>query len=156
MSTHPVTKLDRGRKVIAFHTLVDAPAEEIFAILANPHRHHEVDGSGTVKPSVIGPRALEKGDKFKVDMKMFRVPYSITSTVTEMVPNQVIEWQHPGKHKWRWELESRPDGRTRVTEVFDYRATPAPAAMVYERVGSVALNVKNIRASLLHLQQLFS
>ena len=43
-----------GRSVSA-GTAVAAPPAEVFALLANPHRHHEFDGSGTVRQAVSGP-----------------------------------------------------------------------------------------------------
>jgi hypothetical protein len=38
-------------------------------------------------------------------MRMFGVPYRITSTVTALKPGALIEWRHPFCHRWRWEFE---------------------------------------------------
>ena len=43
-----VETIDRGARQVARRSTVDAPPEEIFALLADPHRHGELDGSGTV------------------------------------------------------------------------------------------------------------
>ena len=58
-------------------------------------------------------------------MKMYGVPYRITSTVTALKPNEVVEWRHPVGHRWRWEFESLSPTLTRVTETFDYREAGA-------------------------------
>jgi hypothetical protein len=146
----PAPSVDRGARVVSRASVVNAPAPEIFALLANPHRHHEVDGSGTVRPAVIGPRDLRLGDRFAVSMKMYGVPYRMTNTVTEWEQDRLIAWQHIGRHTWRWELSPQPDGTTLVTESFDYTTSRAPA--VYEWVRMPALNSHSIRASLRRLQ----
>jgi uncharacterized protein YndB with AHSA1/START domain len=58
-----------GRTVSA-STVVAAPPDEVFALLANPHRHHEFDGSGTVRGAVSGPERLALGDRFGMSMKI--------------------------------------------------------------------------------------
>ncbi len=152
--TGPIERIDRGPRRVALRARVNTDAHELFEILANPHRHHEADGSGTVKPLVIGPRELQTGDRFRVDMKMRGIPYAITSTATEVVPDRVVEWQHPGKHRWRWEFEPQDDGSTLVTEVFDY--SPSRGARLLERLKRIEANAGNIRASLAKLQQRYA
>src|SRR3954469_24362745 len=96
MTTSTVSKVDAGPKKVARRVLVKAPAAEIFAIVSDPHRHPELDGSGTVRDVPIkGPHQLSVGDRFTVGMKQFGLPYQITSTVTEVEDGRVIEWQHP-------------------------------------------------------------
>ncbi len=40
--------------------------------------------------------------------------------MTDLVENEVVEWQHPLKHRWRWELVALTPSTTQVTETFDY------------------------------------
>lgn len=148
-----IEKVDLGARRVARRARVNAEAHELFRMLANPHRHHEADGSGTVKPTVIGPRELQTGDRFRVSMSMFGMPYAITSTATQIEPDRVVEWQHPGKHRWRWELEPQEDGSTIVTEIFDY--SQSRAAAVLERMKVPARNSISIRDSLAKLQRRF-
>ncbi|GAB97528.1 hypothetical protein BJY21_001802 [Kineosphaera limosa] len=152
---HSIEQVDRGERRVAYCARVHADAHELWAMLANPHRHHEVDGSGTVKPTVIGPRELILGDRFRVDMAMYGIPYSITSTVTDLVPGAVVEWRHPGGHRWRWEFEPVDDGATLVTEIFDYTGSPGPVAAALERLKRPARNADSIRESLANLQRRF-
>lgn len=58
---------------------VHAPAGGLFALVADPHRHGELDGSGTVGDAVVGPTRLSTGDSFGMKMRMFGLPYKITS-----------------------------------------------------------------------------
>jgi hypothetical protein len=54
------------------------------------------------------------------------VPYKITSTVTDFADDEVVEWQHPMGHRWRWELYEQTPGTTTVTETFDYSTSKGP------------------------------
>ena len=110
-----------GRTVTSSTVVAAAPAE-VFALLANPHRHHEFDGSGTVRGATSGPQRLALGDRFGMDMKI-RVPYRVTHEVVEFEPDRRIAWCHFAKARWRYELEP-VDGGTRITETFDYRDSP--------------------------------
>jgi hypothetical protein len=49
-------------------------------------------------------------------MKQYGVPYKITSTVTAFKADQLLEWQHPAGHRWRWELAEIAPGITQVTK----------------------------------------
>lgn len=105
--------------------LIDAPAEVIFAILADPSRHAEIDGSGTVRGSKDStPELLTMGSKFGMKMKI-GVPYDMRSTVVEYEENKLLAWAHFGKHRWRYELEE-VDGGTMVTETFDWSTALSP------------------------------
>ena len=85
MTTSTVSTVDAGPQQVARRVLVNAPARDIFAIVSDPHRHPELDGSGTVRDiDVKGPHRLSVGDKFTVGMKQYGLPYKITSTATEV------------------------------------------------------------------------
>lgn len=105
--------------------LIDAPAEVIFKILADPSRHAEIDGSGTVRGAKDeNPELLKMGSKFGMKMKIL-VPYDMRSTVVEYEENKLLAWAHFGKHRWRYELEE-VDGGTMVTETFDWSTALSP------------------------------
>jgi uncharacterized protein YndB with AHSA1/START domain len=139
-----------GRTVSA-STVVAAPPDAVFALLANPHRHHEFDGSGTVRRAVSGPRRLALGDRFGMDMKIM-FPYRITNQVVEFEPDRRIGWRHLGKAVWRYELEPAPGG-TLVTETFDYDGSPIARGI--ELFGFPKGNAKSIRDTLRRLREIF-
>jgi uncharacterized protein YndB with AHSA1/START domain len=134
-----VIEVDAGPRRVARQVLVRAPAAEVFALVADPHRHPELDGSGTVRPAPVrGPRILSAGARFTVGMKQYGVPYKITSTVTAFEADHLIEWQHPLGHRWRWELDETKPGTTQITETFDYSTAKAPKLL--ELFGQPAKN----------------
>ena len=133
MTISTVSKVDAGPQRVARRVLVKASAAEVFALVSDPHRHPELDGSGTVRDVAIkGSHHPNVGDTFTVGMKQFGVPYKITSTVTEKQDGKVFEWQ-------RWELVQATPGDdtiTEVTETFDYSTAKLPitiTAMGYDR-----------------------
>ena len=60
---------------------IAAPAGVIFDILADPSRHAEIDGSGTVRGAKLDdPERLKMGTKFGMKMKII-VPYDMLSLI---------------------------------------------------------------------------
>ena len=158
MSISTVSKVDVGPKRVARRVLVKAPAAEVFAIVSDPHRHPELDGSGTVRDiDVKGPHELAVGDKFTVGMKQYGVPYKITSTVTDVENGKVVEWQHPMGHRWRWDLVEATPGDatvTEVTETFDYSTAKIP--LMITAFGYDKKNGDGITSTLERLAERFS
>lgn len=154
MSMQDVSVVEAGPRQVSRSIVVNAPAAEVYAIVANPHRHHEFDGSGTVRTNAKGPEEMRAGEQFTVRMKAYGLPYMITSTVTKAEPGKVVEWKHPGRHLWRYEFEEIGPNETRVTETFDYRE--APGAMVYEWLKFPENNAKGIEGTLRNLAQKFA
>lgn len=132
--------------------VVAAEPAEIFALLADPGRHAELDGSGTVRGSVRGPKRLSQGATFGMRMRI-GLPYLIRNTVVEFEENRRIAWRHFNRHVWRYELEPVPGG-TRVTETFDWSTALAPA--VLELAGAPRANARGISATLQRLQTRFA
>jgi len=106
--------------------VIPAPPEKIFDLLADPRRHRDIDGSGTVREATNAPERLSLGATFGMSMKL-GIPYSMTSTVIEFDENRRIAWQTRGPGKigkkfggriWRYELEP-VDGGTQVRESWD-------------------------------------
>ena len=147
-----VTAVDAGPRKISRSAEVSAPAGEIFELLADPRRHGELDGSGTVLDTVAGPDRLGPGARFTVRMRQYRMPYQITSQVTDFADGRVVEWRHPLGHRWRWELAPVSDRVTVVTETFDYSHLGAAKASGLRLFGSLRHNAAGIEATLRQLQ----
>lgn len=148
--------VDAGPGRISRSVVVNAPATELFALAADPRRHHELDGSGTVRDNVKAPERMGLGAKFTTNMKMYGVPYRITSRVTDFVPDEVVEWRHPEGHRWRWAFERVSADSTRVIETFDYHDAGWLRRTFYELSGSLKANARGIEASLERLRQRYA
>ena len=89
-----VNVVDAGPRQVSRSVEVDAPAADLYAMAADPRRHSELDGSGTVRDNIKVPANLAVGSKFSTKMKMYGLPYRITSRVTALKPNELFEWRH--------------------------------------------------------------
>ena len=139
-------------RAVSASELVAAPSDAVFALLADPHRHHELDGSGSVRRAVSGPRRLQLDDRFGMRMRI-GVPYRITNRVVELEPDRRIAWCHFARAIWRYELQPA-DGGARVTETFDWSGSPFARGI--ERLGWPARNARSIAATLRRLQDHFA
>ena len=116
--------LETGKeKVKSARIVINAPAEQIFALLANPRRHKEIDGSSTIQENLSGPDKLELGSKFGMQMHL-GIDYRISNTVVEYEENKLIAWRHIGRWIWRYELVNIGPQSTQVTETFDASRAP--------------------------------
>lgn len=141
------------KKVITRSTIVPAAPEAIFDLLADPRRHGEIDGSGSVQSAnVSAPERLELNSKFGMNMRI-GVPYKIENTVVEFEEGRLIGWRHLGGHIWRYILEP-VEGGTRVTEQFDWTNNRAPLMLKVMRAETK--NAKSMEKTLQNLVRLFS
>ena len=137
---------------VSARTTIAAPPEVVFSIVADPHQHARIDGSGSVQALVDGPDRLEKGSKFHVSMKLFGLPYKITNHVVELEPDRRIAWRHFGGHRWRYELAPTADGGTEVVETFDYSRYTGLSKLLVERLGFPERNRRGIEGTLQRLK----
>ena len=112
-----------NEEVKAARIVINAPAEKIFAILSNPHRHKEIDGTKTIQENISGPDKLVLGSKFGMKMRL-GINYRIQNTVVEYEENSLIGWRHFGRWIWRYELVNIGPQMTQVTETFDASRAP--------------------------------
>ena len=106
---------------------ITAPAATVFAVVADPSRHPEIDGSGMVRANVSGPAPLQLGSTFTMKMKQGPLPYQMVSEVTELEPDRRIAWRPylvvagrrvGGGVTWRYEI-APTEGGCAVTETYD-------------------------------------
>ena len=112
-----------NEKIKSARIVINAPAEKIFAILTDPRRHKEIDGSSTIQENISGPDKLVLGSKFGMQMHL-GIDYRIRNTVVEYKENQLIAWRHLGRWIWRYELVNIGPQQTQVTETFDASRAP--------------------------------
>ena len=126
--------------------VVPAPPSVVFDLLADPRRHAEIDGSGTVQQMTTGPDRLSLGARFGMGMRM-SAGYRVTNRVVEFEADRLIAWRHVGLHRWRYEL-APVEGGTRVTETWDATRYPAPVFWVLDRLGFPARSREGIAGTL--------
>jgi hypothetical protein len=140
-------------KIVSHSVVVPAPAQDIFNLLADPRRHSEIDGSGSVKAArVNAPERLSLGAKFSMDMRIV-LPYKMTNEVVEFEEGKQIGWRHFGGHIWRYILEP-VEGGTKVTEQFDWNTNKSP--LMLKVMKAVDNNSNSIQKTLDNLAKRFS
>lgn len=113
---------------------IGATPQQIFAVLRDPARHAELDGSGMLRGRPQGPSPLGPGDRFSMGMQGV-VAYRSVNVVVEYESDRLIAWETWGEvrgrrlvggQRWRYEL-TPPDGAdgtvtgtTRVTHTYDW------------------------------------
>jgi uncharacterized protein YndB with AHSA1/START domain len=115
--------MSESSEVVSVERVIPASAEAIFELLADPDRHHDIDGSGALVKAKQGSQRLALGSRFGMAMKV-GIPYTMVSTVVEFDEPRLIAWQTRGPGNlgggriWRYELEP-VDGGTLVRESWD-------------------------------------
>jgi hypothetical protein len=111
--------------VVVVEREIAAAPQRIFDVLADPARHPEIDGSGTVQRARDGnPERLTLGATFGMAMRI-GAPYRVTNRVIEFEEAGRIAWRHVGGHVWRYVLTPTAAG-TLVREEWDPNAAPLP------------------------------
>lgn len=126
--------------------MIDAPAAELFDLLARPTRHAELDGSGTLRGAARGPDRLTVGAKFSMAMAQSKAKYRSLNRVVEFDDEHVIAWETVGLYRkrrfvggqrWRYELVplSEEDGHPSTLVLHSYDWGAALAAPVLGLLG---------------------
>jgi hypothetical protein len=119
-----------------------APAHDIFQVLANPVRHQEPDGSGSLRGAASAAMISGVGDVFVMRMYFEHLgDYEMNNHVVEFEQDRRIGWEpeagrghpsagpgSPDPARWgqRWSYQFIPDGpdATVVTEIYDCSQAP--------------------------------
>ena len=115
--------MDDETRVVSAERTIDAPADTIFELIADPAQQPRWDGNDNLAEARTGQRVHAVGDVF-----------TMTNTSGTVRDNRIVEFEEgrriawlpspqgepPPGHLWRWELEPLEDGRTRVTHTYDW------------------------------------
>lgn len=126
-----------GTRVLTVSGRVHAPADEIFALLADPSRHPSTDATGTLRGPVDGDqsaRIRSIGDVFAMNMhaEVMGGDYVMENHVTDLQEGRRIAWmpasvgREPHGVRWTWVLDPVSDGETDVTLQYDWELVTDP------------------------------
>lgn len=115
---------------ITVSRVVDAPAQDIFAVLSNPARHAELDGSGFVRSDDRTDRITGTGQVFTMNMEGPHMggEYQTDNHVVGYDENRLLAWKttpagtEPPGWQWIWELLAVDADTTEVTHTYDWSA----------------------------------
>jgi uncharacterized protein YndB with AHSA1/START domain len=145
-------------------TVIDAPAETVFQVLADPSTHSAIDGTGWVRESLDGKRLTETGQIFRMAMYHDNHPdkdYEMANRVEVLDPPRAIAWQ-PGQGPdeanlefggwfWRYDLKPVEPAQTEVTLTYDWSRVPP---YLREHIQFPPFDAQHLDNSLKHLAEL--
>jgi uncharacterized protein YndB with AHSA1/START domain len=143
---------------------INAPAETVFGVLADPSTHAAIDGTGWVRESLDGKRLTESGQIFRMAMYHENHPdknYEMANRVEVFDPPRAIAWQ-PGQGDddanlefggwfWRYDLEPVGPSQTEVALTYDWSRVPP---FLREHIGFPPFDRQHLDNSLKHLAEL--
>ena len=119
---------------------IEAPADRLFALLADSANHPLIDGSGMVREPAPANRLSRTGDWFVMDMHHERFgDYQMRNEVVEYEAGRRLVWEParvaaspeeqeeigaPARYRWGYEFAPDGPGATLVTETFDCSRSP--------------------------------
>jgi uncharacterized protein YndB with AHSA1/START domain len=156
---------------VSVTTIINAPPEAIFAILADPARHAAIDGTGWVRETLDqdSPPLTAAGQVFRMAMYHPGHPdrnYRMANLVEVFDPPRVISWK-PGQDTadgglsfggwvWRYDLAPAGPSQTEVTLSYDWSAVPDSTREHFIRQGAgfPPFPLDHLGNSLTHLAEL--
>ncbi len=121
---------------------VAASPDQVFAVLADPARHAEIDGAGMCRSLAEGGPVGAVGETFTLNMNNPVLDdYQVQSTVTAFEPGRRIGWapsgltgdnldrlgdMKPGGQSFTWDLTPNGSGGTTVTQTYDWSGVACP------------------------------
>jgi hypothetical protein len=144
--------------------VINASADAIFAVLADPATHASIDGTGWVREALDSEPLTATGQIFRMSMYHPGHPdgdYQMANRVQVFDPPNAISWE-PGNEAgdgtvsfpgwiWRYDLIPAGPSGTRVTLTYDWSAVPD---LVRERIGFPPFPPEHLDNSLAHLAEM--
>jgi uncharacterized protein YndB with AHSA1/START domain len=144
---------------------VDAAAEDVFAVLADPSTHAAIDGTGWVREALADDKLSRPGQIFRVAMYHPNHPdghYEMANRVQLFEPPHTIAWE-PGQDSaddgeikyggwfWRYDLDPVAPSETTVTLTYDWSSVPQ---FIREYIQFPPFDHRHLDDSLRHLAEI--
>lgn len=153
-----------ARDSVSASTVIDAPREAVFEVLADPAKHAAIDGTGWVGDPLDDQPLTAAGQIFRMSMYHPNHPdgrYQMTNRVQVFDPPRTISWE-PGNEAddgtlsfpgWTWRYDLVPAGSTgtKVTLTYDWSEV---SDSVREPIGFPPFPPAHLSNSLAHLEEL--
>jgi hypothetical protein len=147
-------------------TIINASAEVIFVVLADPAKHAAIDGTGWVCEPLDSKPLTAVGQVFRMAMYHPNHPdgnYQMANRVQIFDPPSAIAWE-PGQDTddgglrfggwvWRYDLTPAGPSDTKVTLSYDWSAVPD---LLRQHIGFPPFPADHLGNSLAHLAELVS
>ena len=161
-----------SKEIVVAKTVINAPAETVFDLLADPSTHEAIDGTGWVRQPFDDKPLIETGQIFRMGMYNEGHPnkhYEMTNRVEVFDRPRAIAWlpgsepRHIPGHQgpddgpveyggwiWRYDLKSGDADQTEVTLTYDWSRVPADR----RGIGFPPFPPEHLDNSLKHLAEL--
>ena len=136
---------ERRAQAIVVRARTAVPAAALFAVLRDPRRHPELDGSATVRAAADAAPLTRVGQVFTMAMHLDLLgDYRTENHVLALEEDRLLAWttatvgQPPAGVRWSWELHSATGGTggtggtagaTTVTHTYDWSGVTDPAVL---------------------------
>src|SRR5437667_7695917 len=104
MSSGPPSRLTgMETERVTASTTIEAAPEAVFAVLADPSAHADIDGTGWVRESLDDDRITGAGQVFRMAMYHENHPdkdYKIANRVEVFEETRAIAWKPGGESSW--------------------------------------------------------
>jgi uncharacterized protein YndB with AHSA1/START domain len=110
-------------RIVSARREIAAAPDVIFELIADPAQQPRWDGNGNLTEAAAGQRVHAVGDVFRMWVNSGTVR---ENHIVEFEEGRRIAWlpseegKAPPGHLWRWEIEPRGDGHSRVTHTYDW------------------------------------
>ena len=120
--------------------VVAATPTAIFAVLTDPRRHADLDGSGMVRGDVDAVPVTEVGQVFRMQVHHPTAgDYETDNHVSRFERDVLLAWRtsavdaEPAGWEWVWRLSPTGDGSTEVSLTYDWSGVRDPAVLALVR-----------------------
>ncbi|WP_313022818.1 SRPBCC family protein [Mobilicoccus sp.] len=115
-------------KKITVSRTIDASPQEVWAVISNPARHREIDGSGQIVSDEKTDRITANGQVFTMNMNAPHMggDYQTDNHVTGYDESRLLAWQtapagtEPKGWEWLYQLTPEGPNSTQVQLTYDW------------------------------------